>query len=208
MKEDLGLYGDQLNYIQTLWTVGYVIGQLPSNIVLTRVRSRWWIPTMEVIWTILTMCISACSNIRQIYALRFLVGESLVYFTLICLTNAVLTFVIAAGLAESTFYPGLQFLIGSWYRRDELAKRSCIFHTSSALGSMFSGYLMSAVYNLDGRGGHKGWQWLFIIDGVISLPIALAGFWFLPDVPEIAKPFYLSEEVRFLVVTFFSFLGP
>lgn len=63
------------------------------------------------------------------------------------------------GLAESTFYPGMQYIIGSWYRKDELAKRSCIFHTSSGLGSMFSGYLMAAVYHLGGRGGFKGWQW-------------------------------------------------
>lgn len=63
------------------------------------------------------------------------------------------------GLAESTFYPGMQYLIGSWYRRDELAKRSCIFHTSSAIGTMISGYLMTAVYHLGGRGGFKGWQW-------------------------------------------------
>ena len=59
---------------------------------------------------------------------------------------------------------------------------------------MFSGYLMAAVYNLDGKRYH-GWQWLFIIDGVISLPIALAGYWMIPDVPEIAKPFYLNEAV-------------
>lgn len=63
------------------------------------------------------------------------------------------------GLAESTFYPGMQYIIGSWYRKDELAKRSCIFHTSSGIASMFSGYLMDAVYKLGGRGGFKGWQW-------------------------------------------------
>lgn len=118
------------------------------------------------------------------------------------------------GLAESTFYPGMQYIIGSWYRKDELAKRSCIFHTSSALGSMFSGYLMAGVYSLGGRGGYKGWQWycspffsvaypnaylatyrLFIVDGIISLPVALAGYFVLPDVPEISKPFYLTKEV-------------
>jgi ACS family pantothenate transporter-like MFS transporter len=115
------------------------------------------------------------------------------------------------GLAESAFYPGMQYVIGSWYRKDELAKRSCIFHTSSALGTMFSGYLMAAVYHLGGKGGYKGWQWyeslssgfrnyanhdrLFIVDGIISLPIALAGFFILPDVPEITRVWYLSEEV-------------
>lgn len=82
---------------------------------------------------------------------------------------------------------------------------------------MFSGYLMAGVYNLSGRGGFKGWQWyenslehplsyspdthaqrnrLFIVDGIISLPIALAGYFVLPDVPEISKPFYLSDKVR------------
>ncbi|GKZ29868.1 hypothetical protein AbraIFM66950_006829 [Aspergillus brasiliensis] len=88
----------------------------------------------------------------------------------------------------------MQYIIGSWYRKDELAKRSCIFHTSSGIASMFSGYLMAGVYNLGGRGGLKGWQWLFMIDGIISIPVALSGFFILPDVPEISSPFYLSEQ--------------
>ncbi|PSS07163.1 hypothetical protein M430DRAFT_110690 [Amorphotheca resinae ATCC 22711] len=173
MKEDLNLYGDQLNYMTTAWTVGYVIGEIPSNILLTRIRPSIWIPACELIWTVLTMCLSRCNTASQIYALRFFVG-----------------------LAESGFYPGMQYVIGSWYRKDELAKRSCIFHTSSGLGTMFSGYLMAAVYHLEGKGGLRGWQWLFIIDGVISLPVALAGFFVLPDVPEISRVWYLSEQER------------
>jgi ACS family pantothenate transporter-like MFS transporter len=47
-KEDLGLYGNELNYMQTCWTVGYVIGEIPSNIILTRIRPSIWIPAMEV----------------------------------------------------------------------------------------------------------------------------------------------------------------
>lgn len=47
-KEDLGMYANQLNNIQACWTVGYVIGEIPSNILLTRVRPRYWIPAMEV----------------------------------------------------------------------------------------------------------------------------------------------------------------
>lgn len=63
------------------------------------------------------------------------------------------------GLAESSFYPGMQYVIGSWYRKDELAKRSCIFHVSSAIATMCSGYLMAAVYHLGGTSGYAGWQW-------------------------------------------------
>ncbi|KAF9884737.1 hypothetical protein FE257_001299 [Aspergillus nanangensis] len=171
MKEDLGLYANQLNYMQACWTVGYVIGEIPSNILLTRIRPRYWLPSMELLWTVLTFSLSRCNTPTQFYVLRFFIG-----------------------LAESTFYPGMQYIIGSWYRKDELAKRSCIFHTSSAIGSMFSGYLMAAVYKLEGRGGFRGWQWLFIVDGIISLPIALSGYFLLPDVPEIANPWFLSEQ--------------
>ncbi|KAF2673075.1 putative MFS transporter Liz1/Seo1 [Microthyrium microscopicum] len=175
MKEDLGLYGNELNYMQTAWTVGYVIGQIPSNMVLTRVRPSIWIPAMEVIWAVLTFSLCRADSAKTIYIIRFFVG-----------------------LAESTFYPGMQYLIGSWYRKDELAKRACIFHTSSALATMFSGYLMAGVYHLGGIGGFKGWQWLFIVDGTISLPVALLGFILLPDVPETTRAFYLTKpEIAF-----------
>ncbi|RWA12515.1 hypothetical protein EKO27_g2623 [Xylaria grammica] len=126
MKEDLGLYGNQLNYITTAWTVGYVIGEIPSNMILTKVRPSIWIPALEVVWSVLTILLAKCQTATQIYVLRFFIG-----------------------LAESAFYPGMQYVIGSWYRKDELAKRSCIFHSSSAIGTMFSGYLIAAVYKLE-----------------------------------------------------------
>ena len=159
--------------MQTCWTVGYVLGQIPSNLILTRVRPSLWIPTLELIWTICTFSLSRCNTAEQIYAVRFLVG-----------------------LAESGFYPGMQYVIGSWYKKEELAKRSCIFHTSSGIAQMFSGYLMAAVYHLEGVGGFRGWQWLFIVDGIISLPIALAGYVMLPDHPENTRALYFTQEER------------
>lgn len=167
----MGFYGNQLNIMTTCWTVGYVIGEIPSNMLLTKIRPSIWIPACEVVWSVLTILMCKCTTPTQMYVLRFFIG-----------------------LAESGFYPGIQYVIGSWYRKDELAKRSCIFHASSGLGSMFSGYLMAAVINLDGTDGYHGWQWLFIINTVISLPIALLGFIFFPDVPEICRAFYLSKE--------------
>lgn len=59
---------------------------------------------------------------------------------------------------------------------------------------MFSGYLMAAVYHLNGVGGFKGWQWLFVVNTIISLPIAIAGFFFLPDVPEITRAWWLKPD--------------
>ena len=162
---------NELNLIDVAWTTGYVVGQLPSQLILTKVRPSIWIPSCELVWTILTFSLAAATTSNQVIAIRFFVG-----------------------LTESIFYPAAHFLLGSWYKPSELGKRACIFHASSAAAGMFSGYLQAALYKgLNGTAGKAGWQWLFIMDGVISLPICLAGFFLIPDLPENTRAFYLSD---------------
>lgn len=132
---------NELNMIDVAWTTGYVVGQLPSQFILTKVRPSIWIPSCELVWTVLTFTLAAATTSNQVICIRFFVG-----------------------LCESIFYPAAHFLIGSWYKPSELGKRACIFHASSALAGMFSGYLQSAVYTgLNGTLGKAGWQWLFIM---------------------------------------------
>ncbi|KZT19853.1 MFS general substrate transporter [Neolentinus lepideus HHB14362 ss-1] len=174
MQDDLKLHGNQLNYITTAWTCGYVIGQIPSNMLITRIRPSLWIPAMEVIWSILTMSLASSKSFTSLVIIRFFVG-----------------------LAESSFYPAIQYVIGSWYKGDELGKRACIFHTTSAIGPMFSGFLQTGAYNgLNGRYGLAGWQWLFIIDGIITVPIGILGFLIMPDLPSNTKPSALYTEAQ------------
>lgn len=62
---------------------------------------------------------------------------------------------------------------------------------------MFSGYLQAALYSgLNGSGGLAGWRWLFIFDAIISIPIAVWGFWAIPDLPHNTRAFYLNGNVR------------
>lgn len=96
-KENLSLYGNELNYMQTCSTVGFVIGKIPSNIVLTRIGPSIWIPSIEVnpppknnpplntgaqssqvTWAVLTFCLCRCTNARQIYVLRFFAGNVII----------------------------------------------------------------------------------------------------------------------------------
>ncbi|KAL6705102.1 hypothetical protein ACN47E_007361 [Coniothyrium glycines] len=176
MKEDLDMNNNEINLIDTAWTVGYVVGQIPSQIILTKVRPSIWVPSCELVWTMLTFCLAAAKTSNHVIAIRFFVG-----------------------LAESIFYPAAHTILGFWYKPSELGKRACIFHASSAAASMFSGYLQAAVYTgLNGVHGFTGWQWLFIMDGVISAPICIAGFFLLPDLPENTRAFYLDENDRVL----------
>lgn len=155
MKEDLNMYGTQLNLVDTSWTVGYVVGMIPSQIILTKVRPGLWIPICEVVWTLLTFTLAAATTAKQVIGIRFLIG-----------------------LSESIFYPAAHLILGSWYKPSELGKRAGILYAVGSAAGMFTGYLQIAAYkNLNGHLGKKGWQWLFIIDGIISLPVAIAGFW-------------------------------
>lgn len=172
MKEDLHMNGNELNLVDVAWTCGYVVGQIPSQIVLTKVRPSIWIPSCELVWTMLTFCLAAVSKSNHVIAIRFFVG-----------------------LLESIFYPAAHMILGSWYTPSELAKRACIFHASSAAASMFSGYLQAGVYkNMNDLQGLPGWKWLFIMDGVISLPIAIAGVFLIPDLPGNTRAFYLRKD--------------
>jgi MFS transporter, ACS family, pantothenate transporter len=140
MKEDLAMAGNQINLVDAAWTVGYVAGQIPSQVVLTRVRPSVWVPSCELVWTLLTFCLAAATSSNQVVAIRFFIG-----------------------LAESSFYPAAHTILGSWYKPNELGKRACIFHASSAAASMFSGYLQAGVYTgLNGVNGLPGWKWLFV----------------------------------------------
>lgn len=99
------------------------------------------------------------------------------------------------GFAESICYPTMMMIIGSWYKPEEIAKRVIIWDMTWSMASMFSGYLQAAVYtNLNGVGGYAGWQWLFLVDGCISLPIGLAGFLCIPDFPDNTRAIYFTER--------------
>ncbi|KAG7087668.1 hypothetical protein E1B28_013616 [Marasmius oreades] len=136
MKEDLGLYGNELNFFSTYFQVGYCIMLIPSQVIMTYMRPSWWLPGLELIWGILTGLVATASNASQIYALR--------------------TFI---GLCESSAWPGMMTLFMHWYTPTELAKRMGFYHSCQAVGAMMANALQTAVHQtLDGRHGLPGWR--------------------------------------------------
>ncbi|TYJ51687.1 hypothetical protein B9479_007737 [Cryptococcus floricola] len=98
-------------------------------------------------------------------------------------------------------YPALHWIfnsLGSYYKPHELSKRAALLGTSALLGTLFSSILQAAAYtNLDGVHGIAGWRWLFSIDAVITLPIAVMGLVSIPAVPGHSgnRPsFWLPQE--------------
>lgn len=106
------------------------------------------------------------------------------------------------GIAESSTFVGTHYILGSWYTARELGKRSGIFTSSGLAGTMFGGFLQTAIHSsLNGAKGLAGWRWLFIIDGLITIPIALYGLYFFPDTPTTTSAFYLTSSERALAIS-------
>ncbi|CAK7224498.1 hypothetical protein SBRCBS47491_005572 [Sporothrix bragantina] len=142
MKEELQMDGNELVTSTSLWTVGYVLGQIPATLLITRVSPRWVIPSLEVGWGLATVCAATVQSPHALYVLRFTVG-----------------------LFESGFYPGIHYLLGSLYTPAELGKRAMIFWLSGSVGRLFSGFLQASAYErLHGVHGLSGWRWLFVVD--------------------------------------------
>ncbi|RDW87461.1 hypothetical protein BP5796_03155 [Coleophoma crateriformis] len=171
MQEDLKMYGNQYTYAGTAYTCAYAVMQIPSTLIIQHIRPSYWLGLMEIGWGIFTFAQAGMHSVNELYAFRFLVG----FF-------------------ESSFFPCMLFVLGSWYTKSELAKRIAIFHMTAPLGSAFSGYLQAAVYkNLNGSHGLAGWRWLYIVCGCMTVPVGLATFLFLPDTPHKTRAWFLTD---------------
>ncbi|KAH5082868.1 hypothetical protein HBI23_067770 [Parastagonospora nodorum] len=147
MKEDLGFGpGNELSWMNTYFLIGTIVGGPFANLIITVVRPRIWLPACLMIWSLFVLFFFKAHTASQFYALRFCVG-----------------------LFESAAWPGVQYVLGCWYRKSELARRSAFFVVSGVLGQMFSGYLQAALFSgMHGKGGMPAWRWLFIFDFLLA----------------------------------------
>lgn len=128
----------------------------------------------------------------------------------------------ALGIAEAGFAPGVAFYLvsltysktlfatltdqSSWYKRYELASRFSIYYTATAVSGAFSGLLAGVITQyLDGARGLRGWQWLFLIEGLASSFVGLFAWMILPDYPSTTM--WLSPEERVLAAQRLAYDG-
>ncbi|KAL2710792.1 Pantothenate transporter FEN2 [Kluyveromyces marxianus] len=159
MKTDIGFKSNQFNVANTCFTVGYLLGMIPHNLILLRIKPKIWLSFCTLVWGILTLSMCGIHSVWQCYLIRFFQA----WF-------------------ESCTFSGTQLILGSWYTPSQLPIRTAIFTSSGLLGAMTSGFLQVAIHDsLAGKNGMPGWKWLFIIDGLITIPIALYGLLFFPE---------------------------
>ncbi|KAI3547655.1 major facilitator superfamily transporter [Colletotrichum filicis] len=158
MKEDLGFYGNELVQLQTLFTLGSVLGQIPFLFIMTYVPIQYLIPICDVLWGVFTLLQYRVHSYAELAAYRFMVG----WF-------------------EAAFFPAMHYVFGSWYRGHEIARRGGIFYTGLAAGTLTAGLIQAgASSSLEGVHGMEGWRWMYIICALITIPVGIFGFFVIP----------------------------
>lgn len=172
LSDDLNFNGNQLVQFQTIFTVGNVVGLLPFMYLFPRVPMHLLVPTLDLCWGVFTLLQYRAQSYSEIMAYRFLVS-----------------------IFEASYFPGVHFVLGSWYKSDEIGRRGGTFYVGLTLGTLTASLLQAAATTyLDGHNGLAGWRWLFIINAIITLPLAFLGYFIWPGTPARPNRLVLTEH--------------
>ncbi|KAG0376598.1 hypothetical protein BGX24_007504 [Mortierella sp. AD032] len=173
LEHDLALTGTQFNMTLTIFFLGYILFEVPSNIMLKKVGPKLWITIIMIVWGAIMMAMAAVKDYGDLLAARFFLG-----------------------LAEAGLVPGVIFMVSTFYTRTELATRNGLWFSMATFSGAFGGILAYGISKLHGKGGLLGWQWIFIIEGAATLVVCLLAWFGLADSPE--KAMFLTPEERLL----------
>ncbi|KXS20071.1 MFS general substrate transporter [Gonapodya prolifera JEL478] len=183
MLHDLHMSQLDYNFALGIFFIGYALGEIPSNFFMKAWGARLWFTRIMFTWGIMATCMGAVQNYAGLLVVRLLFG-----------------------FAEAGFFPGMAFFFILFYRPYERSRRLSWLFTMSSLASAFSGLFATAISGLDKVGGLSGWRqerprtflWIFILEGIPSILMAFATFFYMPDYPS--KAWFLDEREKFIAI--------
>ncbi|HJS86346.1 MAG TPA: MFS transporter [Acetobacteraceae bacterium] len=150
---------------------GYVLFEVPSNIIMEKVGARLWIARIMISWGLLSAATAFAGGAVSFGILRFLLG-----------------------VAEAGFYPGIVLYFSYWFPEHHRARIVAGFTVALPLAIALGAPVSTAILKLDGFGGLAGWQWLFILEAVPTVLLGLGVLLYLTDKPEQAR--WLTPQER------------
>jgi ACS family tartrate transporter-like MFS transporter len=171
MNQDLHFSAAMYGLGAGLFFVSYGLCEVPSNLLLVRFGARRWLARIMLTWGLLAMAMMFVRTPKEFYAMRFLLG-----------------------MAEAGFFPGVVYYLTEWFPPEWRARTISRFYIALPLSSTVMGSVAGWLLGLNGKMGLRGWQWLFLLEGLPPLVLS-AVFWrWLPDSPAEAR--WLSEDER------------
>jgi ACS family tartrate transporter-like MFS transporter len=171
MNAALGISAEMFGFLSGIFFIGYLIFEIPSNVILQRVGARIWISRIMVSWGIVVIITAAASSALELAALRFVLG-----------------------VAEAGFFPGLILYLTIWFRQRELAQAVALFMAALAISNIVGAPVSTWILDNIAWFGIAGWRWLFILEGIPAVVLGIATWLYLTDKPEDAH--WLSDDEK------------
>lgn len=171
MPEDIGATTNQFATAVSIFYATYVTFETPFAIMLKKVTPRVMLSFLCVVWSLVTIFSGFIHSVGGLYATRLILGA-----------------------CEAGLFPGLNLYLTMVYRREEQAKRVAYLFSCTALSGAFGGLLAYGLLKMDGVAGYAGWRWVYIIEGIFSIVIAVIVFFGLPTNP--AESWFLNDREK------------
>jgi ACS family tartrate transporter-like MFS transporter len=171
MNKDVGLSPYIYGWGAGIFFFGYFIFEVPSNVILEKVGARLWIARIMITWGLVSTAMAFIQGPTSFFVLRFLLG-----------------------VAEAGFLPGMILYLTYWFPAAHRARIVGLFMAAVPLASAIGAPVSGLLVGIDDVLGFKGWQWLFILEGIPSCVLGLAVLGLLPDGP--ARATWLTSQER------------
>ncbi|WKT49653.1 MFS transporter superfamily [Fusarium oxysporum f. sp. vasinfectum] len=171
LEKDLGMEGDQYNVALTIFFVSYIIFEVPANMALKYLSPRIWITLIAVSWGLVMTLMGIVHSYEGLLAARFMLG-----------------------VPEAGIFPAAAYYITIWYSRHEAMYRTALFYATASLAGAFSGLLAYAITLMDGIGGLAGWQWIFILEGILTVICGVMAYFTIYNGPDSVS--WLTDEEK------------
>jgi len=174
MNQALGFSPTIYGFGAGIFFLSYVLFEIPSNVILSRVGARIWIARIMISWGLVSSAMMFVQGVTGFYTLRFLLG-----------------------MAEAGFFPGIIYYLTRWFPIRERARTIAAFMTATLIAGVIGGPVSGALLSFHGF-GLAGWQWLFLLEGLPAVVLGLFVLKFLTERPEEAM--WLSDAERATLV--------
>ncbi|MCH1868035.1 MFS transporter [Nocardioides sp. CFH 31398] len=169
LEADVGIGAAAFGLGAGVFFLSYALLEVPSNLVMHRVGPRVWITRIAITWGALTAAMMFVQGPTSFYVIRFLLGA-----------------------AEAGLFPALMYIVTVWYAQHQRVTAVGTLYVAVCVGIILGGPIGGALMELGGTGGLRGWQWLFLAEGLFTIVVGGLVWKLLPDTPRDAR--WLSEE--------------
>ena len=164
LSDDLALSATAFGLASGIFFVGFVVFQVPSNLILHRVGARRWLGTIMIAWGLFATATAFVWNAESLVGIRLLLG-----------------------FAEAGFFPGVVYFLACWFPPEARGRAMAVFLSGIAIAIIVGGPVAGGLLELDGVLGFDGWQWLFVVQGLPAVLVGIYALRRLPDRPSDAR---------------------